>query len=127
MMKKGIILGILVLAVILISACSPKGSIVILEDGKKTGFTMEFNKYNSENKCELSLKKNDVVKIEVDREDGEIAFSINGKNKSQPYTGNSLQPGMFTITIFEEDDYVFTIKGKNATGKIEVKNLGKEQ
>ncbi|MGI6733228.1 MAG: hypothetical protein ACOX4J_09705 [Anaerovoracaceae bacterium] len=108
-----------------LSACAAtEGSIVILEDGHGTGFTMNFEDFDSINKCELSLTQGDVLQVEVEREEGGIAFSVSGKNGSEPYTGNDMMPGIFTVTVSETDDYVFSITGNNATGKIRVKNLG---
>ena len=117
--------GVLTLLFIFtLSACaSPKGSIMIREDGHGTGFTMSMKEYTSENKCELSLTAGDVLQIEVAHEDGEISLTINGKNGSEPYAGNDLQPGVFTVTVSETDEYIFRITGKDATGKITVKNL----
>lgn len=127
-MKMVVLSGVLTMLFIsALSACTAaKGNIVILEGGHETGFTMTFKEYTSENKCELSLAAGDVVQVEVDREEGQIFFSINGKNGSEPYTGNDLQPGIFTVTVSETDEYVFRIRGKAATGKITVKNLGSE-
>lgn len=110
-----------------LSACTAvEGSIVILEDGRGTGFTMDLKKFDSKNKCELSLAEGDVVQLEVEREGGEITLAVSGKNGTEPYTGNDLESGIFTITVSETDDYVFRITGKDATGKITVKNLGIE-
>ena len=99
---------------------SSKGSIIILENPKGTGFTMDFKEWSSKGKCGLSLKKGDVLQFEVARENGEIALSVCGKNGSEPYTGNNLQSGMFTVTVSETDKYDIRITGKNATGKVTV-------
>ena len=102
-----IFLPLLIAIIIAISACSaPKGSIVILENPNGTGFTMDFKKWSSNSKCELSLNKGDVLQIEVSREDGEIALMISGRNGSEPYTGNNLKSGLFTVTVSETDKYV---------------------
>ncbi|SHJ37549.1 hypothetical protein SAMN02745176_03384 [Lutispora thermophila DSM 19022] len=120
-----IFLPLLIAIIIAISACSaPKGSIVILENPNGTGFTMDFKKWGSKSKCELSLSKGDVLHIEVLREDGEIALMVSGKNGSEPYTGNNLKSGLFTVTVSETDKYAIRITGKNATGKVMVKNMG---
>lgn len=108
-----------------LSACTAaEGSIVILEDGHGTGFTMTLKEYGSKNKCELSLNEGDVLQIEVAREDGEISLAISGKKGSEPYAGNDLQSGRFTVTVSQTDEYVIQIKGKAATGNITVKNYG---
>lgn len=114
-----ILSGVLCLA---ISACtSAEGSIVILEDGRGMGFTMDLKDFNSRNKCELSLTEGDVVQVEVEREGGEFALKLSGRKGSEPYAGKGLESGSFTVTVSETDDYVFGITGKNATGKITVK------
>lgn len=85
---------------------------------------MEFNQYNEKNKCELSLAGGDVLQVDVTREGGEIALTVSGKSGSEPYTGNDLESGMFTITVSETDEYLFRIDGRDASGKVVVKNLG---
>jgi hypothetical protein len=107
--------------IIVISNCSAqKGSIVILENPKETGFTMNLKEWSSKNKCELFLNKGDVLQIEVVKESGEIGLVIKGKNGSEPYTGNKLESMKFTVTVPETDRYITHINGKNATGKITV-------
>lgn len=119
----------LVLAILVaLTACTAsKGSIVILENPNGTGFTMDFKKFNARNKCELSLKEDDELQIEISRDDGEIALTVTGKNGSKPYTGNNLDSGIFIVTVSETDEYVFTITGDNATGNVAVRNLGNVQ
>ena len=117
-----IFLPLIIAIIIGSSACSvPKGSIVILENPNGTGFSMDFHEWNSQNKCELFLNKGDVLQIEVDRKYGKIALVISGKNGSEPYTGNSLESGVFTVRVSETDKYNFHITGKDATGKVMVK------
>ena len=125
MMNMVIFSGVLTLLFILaLSACTAaKGNILILEDGQGTGFTMTLKQYTSMNKCELSLAKGDVLQVEIDREEGQISFTVSGKNGSEPYAGNDLQTGIFTITVSETDEYVFRVNGKAATGKIVVRAI----
>ena len=124
-MRPLIFLPLVIAIIVTISACSaPKNSIVILENPNGTGFIMDFKEWSSTNKCELSLNKGDVLQIEVVREDGKIALMISGKNGSEPYTGNNLESGVFTVTVSETDKYAIRITGKNATGKVMVKNVG---
>lgn len=119
--------GIILAAILLLSACAaPKGGIVILENPQTKGFTMEFRKYNEKDKCKLSLAEGDELLVEVTRDSGKIALAVSGRNGSEPYTGNDLRTGTFTVTVHETDEYEFTITGKDATGKISVKNLGSD-
>lgn len=76
-MSIAIFSGVLTLLFIFtLSACiGAKGSIVILENGRGTGFTMDLKEYNSKSKCELSLVKGDVVQVEIECKEGEIAIS----------------------------------------------------
>jgi len=127
MLFRKIAAGIILASLLLLSACAaPKGSIVMLENPNGTGFTMNFNQYNGKNKCELSLADGDVLQVEVARDSGKIALTVSGKNGSEPYTGNDLESGIFTIAVSETDEYVFRINGRDATGKVIVKNLGSE-
>lgn len=124
-MRLLIFLPLVIAIIVSISACSaPKNSILILENPNGTGFIMDFKEWSSKNKCELSLNKGDVLQIEVVREGGKIALMVSGKNGSEPYTGNNLESGLFTVTVSETDKYAIRITGKNATGKVMVKNVG---
>lgn len=124
-MRLLIFLPLVIAIIVSISACSaPKNSILILENPNGTGFIMDFKEWSSKNKCELSLNKGDVLQIEVVREGGKIALMVSGKNGSEPYTGNNLESGVFTVTVSETDKYAIRITGKNATGKVMVKNVG---
>jgi len=123
-----VFLPLLIAILIVISGCSAtKGSIVILENPKGTGFSMDFKEWSATNKCELSLNKGDTLQIEVDREAGKISLAVNGKKGSEPYTGNDLRSGVFTVTVAETDQYSVRITGKDATGKVTVKNVGSER
>ena len=124
-MRPLIFLPLVIAIIVSISTCSaPKNSILILENPNGTGFIMDFKEWSSKNKCELSLNKGDVLQIEVVREDGKIALMVSGKNGSEPYSGNNLESGVFTVTVSETDKYAIRITGKNATGKVMVKNVG---
>lgn len=81
-----ILAGVLNLLLVLVfSACAvPEGSIVIVEDGHGSDFSMKFKDFNSENKCELSLNGGDVIQVEVEREGGGIAFwSVAGREANR--------------------------------------------
>lgn len=116
--------ALIVGAVLVLAACAaPDGGILILENPDGAGFSMEFSKYDGENKCELSLQKNDEVQVEITCDKGSFTFTITGKNGSEPYAGNISESGTFTVTVSEADTYVFWIAGKSATGKIAVRKL----
>lgn len=116
------LLPVFVATLITITGCSAlKGGIVISEEPDGTAFTIDFKEWSSQNKCELSLNKGDVVEIEIIRESGEIAFAVSGKNGSEPYSGKDLQSAAFTVTVSETDHYLFKVTGKKASGKIKVK------
>jgi hypothetical protein len=121
----GIISAAIVIGIVIgLSACVPEGSIVIVEDIGGKGFKADLYKFNAENKCEILLAKGSVLQVEVENEEGKITLTVTGKRGSSPYTGNDLQSGIFTFAVSETDQYIFQIKGTNATGKITVKNLG---
>ncbi len=119
-----IFLPLFIAVIIIISNCFvKKGSIVILEKPDGKGFTMDFQEWSSKNKCELFLKKGDVIQIEIIRDGGEIDLTLRGKNGTEPYTGNKLKSTIFTVTVSETDSYIFHVSGKNASGKIKVLTL----
>lgn len=119
-----IFLPLFIAAIIIISNYyTQRGSIVILEKPDGSGFTINLQEWNSKNKCELFLKKGDVIQIEVTKEEGEIGLLLRGKNGSEPYEGNGLKTTVFTVTISETDNYIFYVSGKKASGKIKVLTL----
>jgi len=67
-----------------------------------------------------------VLQIEVLSEGGEINLMLKGKYGSEPYEGKKLESGIFTVKVSETDEYMIKITGKNATGKLIVKNLGRQ-
>lgn len=125
-MKK--ILSILFFAIIVIvlTACTAaKGSILIKENITGTGCEIEFVDWSKENKCELSLNKNDEILVEVACERGSVALDIRNKLDVEAYSGNGLDKAKFTVKAPEEGEYVISIKGSSATGSINIKNLTK--
>lgn len=121
-----VFLPLVIVITLALSACAAyKGSIVILENPNGKEFTMDFKEWSAKSKCEISLNKGDVLQFEVVREAGEIALTVTGGNDSEPYTGNDVRSGIFTVTVSETDQYVVRITGKDATGKITVKNVSK--
>jgi hypothetical protein len=127
--KNTILLLPLVIAVMIaFTACSaPKGSILILENPNGKEFFIEFKDWSSNNECKLSLNAGDEIRVDVDREKGEIDLTISGKNGSEPYTGNNLESFLFTVAVSETDEYAIKIAGKKATGKITVKVTGNKE
>lgn len=120
------ILSILTLALILLTltACgATKGSIVIIENMNGSGCEINFSEWTDQNKCELSLNKNDELQVEIVCESGDIALSICGENGQNAYSGNGLETGVFTVTVFEADTYMIGIAGKSATGSIAIQSL----
>ena len=116
------------IGLLLCPACAaPKGGIVILENPQGNACRMDFKDWSAKNKCELTLKRDEVLQVEILCESGAIALMIRGKNGSEPYTGNGLASGMFTVTVPEADDYLISISGDQATGSLAVKNLGRGQ
>lgn len=126
-MRHSNLLPMMAAIVVAITACAaPKGSIVILEETDGSGFTMEFSQWSSKDSCKLSLKDGDVLKIEVDRQDGKIGLEVTGRNGSEPYTGSAVETGVFTVTVSDTDEYDIQITGKNASGKAAVHITGRE-
>ncbi len=120
---RSILLLPLVLILMAISACAViKGIIIINENPNGTGFTIDLKEWSSKSKCQMSLNKGDELQIEVIREKGEIALQIKGNKGSEPYTGNNLKSGIFTVTVSETDNYDIHITGNDATAKIIIKN-----
>ncbi len=118
-----VFLPLLIIILAISAGTASKGSIVILENPKGNGFMADFREWSSSNKCDLALNKGDTLQIEIVREDGEIALVVNGKKGSKPYTGNNLKSIVFTVTVPETDQYEIRITGKDATGKVTVKNV----
>lgn len=117
-----VFLPVLIAVIIVIANISAqKGSIEILKDTDGKGLKADFKEWSASENCEISLNEGDVLHFEVLREEGEIELDLSGKNGSEPYSGNGVNLGYFTVTIQETDIYTLKIAGKNATGNITVK------
>lgn len=126
--RRPVILLVTAVLMLLLTACSGvKGGILIFEDFRGKGCTMEFEDWETSNKCELSLSGNDVLQVELTLESGALALSVSGKKGSEPYAGKNLQPGVFTVTVSETDEYIIAVTGERASGRLAVKNLGNPQ
>jgi hypothetical protein len=126
MLFRKLTIGALLVIVLLLTACTTSGRIVILENPDGTGFTMDFTRFSATNKCTLSLTEGDVVEVEAVHESGKMGLRVSGMKGSLPYEGSDLKTLTFTIRVSETDDYVFWITGQDANGKITIKNLGKK-
>ena len=108
-------------AVVALGGCAlPDKSILILENGHGTGCSFTLTNWSGRDKCELSLLEGDVLSVEIDRDDGEIGLIIQGANGTEPYVGNDLDEGTFTVTIHESGNYIVGVRGKKATGSVTV-------
>ncbi len=131
-MKKTNVLNVLMLFIIFtgivstFTACTTiKGTIIMKEKPFGSKFELSLNEWNGKDKCEMTMKKDEVIQVEIFRENGKISMSILGKSGSLPYTGNNLESGTFTVAVQESDDYMIRINGINATGSIILTNLSK--
>lgn len=100
--------GILVIAAL----GGAKGSVLILERPGGSGFLIKFTEWSAKEECKLILEKEDELQIELSRGEGKLALAVCGKNGAEPYTGNDLKPGRFTVTVPEPGEYLIKIKGE---------------
>lgn len=111
--------------VIFLSSCNfAFGTIKIKENFGGTNFTIEMKDYSSESKIKMQLQKGSVIEVLVSKSKGEIEFIVNGRGGSNPYTSNNLETNYFTFTVAETDEYIILLKGKKASAKIIINNLG---
>ncbi|MGI5854404.1 MAG: hypothetical protein ACOX8I_08800 [Bacillota bacterium] len=121
-----IVLSILALTIILLtySGCTiAKGSIIIKESISGTKCAIEFLEWSGQNKCELSLDKDDELQVVIACESGNVALEIRSKSGVKAYTGIDLQNCSFTVQVPESNEYVITIIGKRASGSISVEKI----
>lgn len=121
------LISVISLLIILLfaSACSAYvGTYVVYEEFGGNGATIKFTELNAQRKFEMTLKKGDEIQFEVLRKEGEISIRLIGKNGSEPYSGRDIESGIFTVTVHETDTYFVLVKGREASGKIKIKNLG---
>jgi hypothetical protein len=121
-----IVSSILALTIILLtfSGCSiAKGSIIIKESISGTKCVVEFLEWSGQNKCELSLNKDDELQVVIACESGSVALEIRSKSGIKAYTGIGLQNCSFTVRVPETNEYVITIMGERASGSIRVEKI----
>lgn len=119
--KRNVGVTLVLVVLLLLASCKPTGSIVVVEslDGKEVA--INFLEWNKQQEYKLYLQKGDVLQFIINREMGKIGLNVMGRNGSEPYTGNDVESGVFTVTVSETDDYVIFITGEDATGQIRIK------
>lgn len=123
-MRKIVYVLIFAIIVLMFTACTAaKGSILIRENLAGTGCDIDFFKWSEQNKCEISLEKNDELSVEIACDSGCIALEIYDKNGAKAYAGNGLEAGNFIVEVPEAGEYVISIKGDKASGSIHIKKL----
>jgi hypothetical protein len=125
-MNPVIFLPLAIAIVIALTSCGEaRGSIIILENRQGTGCEMEFKEWSAENKCELTLHANDKLEIEIACESGSVSLDIRGKSGVKAYMGSGLETGSFTVQVPEAGEYIIAVKGRSASGRIDIKNLSR--
>ncbi len=116
--KKTALVLIIAAAVMLLAACAPQGSVLILERDAGSTFDVTFSNWSKQETFTMELSQGDVVRIAIKCTKGSLALTVTGEGGSQPYAGNSLADMTFALTIAQTDTYTFTLTGANATGSL---------
>lgn len=122
--KKIMILIVALITIIMVTGCVSKGSMIIMEKDQGKEFTVTLINFNSKDTFKMFIDRDCEVQITVSDRKGELGLTIRGSKGSEPYTGNNLKKGTFTVKIGRTDEYAFEIRGKEVSGEIIVKNIG---
>jgi hypothetical protein len=117
------LLAITVIIIAFFSSGMASGSIMIFEEVSGAGCEIEFNEWSRQNKCELTLSKGDEILINVACDSGRVDLDILSKSGAEVYSGNGIGSSRFTVKVSEGGEYVFSLRGDNATGKVYIKSL----
>jgi len=125
-MKKFACLMIVSVIVLIFTGCEvTKGSILINEKIPGKEFKIEFSEWTNENKCVLPMKQSDELQIEIISDSGAISLEISDLNGNSTYTGTYRDSTSFTVKVPHDGEYLITMKGSKASGKIDIKNLAR--
>ncbi len=109
---------IVAVAVMLLAACVPQGSVLIQEKEQGAAFDVTFQDWSKQEKFTMQLAGGDEVRIAVQCTKGSLALTVTGEDGSQPYVGNTLTELAFTLTVEKTGAYTFAMAGSSATGTL---------
>ena len=112
------------LLIFFISGCADKNANAVF-NGSKTAndnqFIMEYEILNTTYTEKLELKKNEVIKVEIVNDSGNLNISVIGESGEKVYKGNDISSSSFSLTIPKDDTYEFSVEGKKAKGSVSFK------
>lgn len=125
-MKRLACLTIVFIILLTFTGCEvPKGGVIINEEIGSKKFEIEFSKWNNETDCVMPLKQNDEIQIEIICQSGSLSLEICDQKGIRAFTGTGLDKTSFSVKVPSDGDYLITMKGKNASGTIDIENLSR--
>lgn len=125
-MKKFACLIIVSVILLIFTGCEiTKGGILINEKIPGKEYEIKFSEWTNTNKCVLPMKQNDELQIEIISDSGAISLEISDLNGNRAYTGTDLDSASFGVKAPHDGEYLIMLKGKNASGMIDIKNLAR--
>lgn len=87
-------------------------------------FLLGFTVLNCTKSHEMELEKGSKTKVSINKESGNIAILISGKDENVIYKSDDAESWEFTVTVPKTDTYTFNVTGEDAKGSVsfEVEN-----
>jgi len=117
MMRKLAVLCCISLLLLFSASCKGSEEITI-ERINDRELQLCFENLNSKKMYSLNFKKEDIIVLEIEKEEGSIDIVIYDQNENEIYRGNGNLVKKFTIDIKNDGKYRIEIDGNRAKGSL---------
>jgi hypothetical protein len=123
-MRRIVIIAVLAAAVLVpVVGIYGKGSNNVTVNTLETGCSVSMHEWTGTRELAMSLSDGDRLLVNIDCEAGDVALTIRGADGREVYAGNGLADFTFTVGIPETGEYTVMVKGRRATGSVELRRI----
>ena len=118
-MKKLVLTSLISILLVFTASCRGPEEITI-ERISERELQLRFENLNSVKMYSLNLNKEDIIIIDMQKEEGALNFTIYDQSENEIYRGNGIIIKKFTIGIKNDGKYRIEIDGKRAKGTLKI-------
>lgn len=116
------LLSVIGVAVVLLSCRQEEFNGMLVKNADSYLLDVEF--MNGSDTHTLELKKNDVLHIRFETEQGSLYMEIKAPDESPVYRGNGKEITAFTLNIGESGVYEISVEARQAKGIVDIQKAG---
>ncbi len=118
-MKKLVLISLISLILSFTVSCQNAENMTI-ERVSENELSFCFENLNSKKMYSLILCKEDIIIVDMQKEEGALNFTVYDQNENKIYSGNGILIKKFTIGIKNDGNYRIEIDGNRAKGTLKI-------